>query len=380
MMYITKLLGKINNDGHKLKVNYRIYKGRYILFMNYRKRDKTGKTVQFCKNIGTLHGIDKMDDLDTFSKAMAYRDEYERGLIPGGAELELSAEHIGFVEYIKRFARRYEKKSSLASFNAFIVRMENYIKNYTENQRDDMALSDINRVFCEGFYDTLKNDGRHSLQIHMIRLRQILNRAVEDGLIRTIPGLKKLNIKPKPAVTEFLTLDEVTKIYKLDTKHNIILDTIRKAFVFSCYTGLRYSDLTNLRFGDVQDGVMTITVQKIQKIKRMILHPVALKIYEEQRHKRPEKSKVFGLLYKTWNRGVKRLMERAGITKRVTGHTARHTFASLLYASGAGVIEIQQLLDHQDVSTSMRYTKIFDGRLDACVTSLPKPKLPEFEE
>ena len=136
--------------------------------------------------------------------------------------------------------------------------------------KPNLALKEVDKDFCKGFIAFLKtctfNNGKKTLgsttcRIFMNRLAAALNMAVRKGLIDNNP-FKLLDAKEKPqkksAMREFLTIEELRTLIATPCRYDIV----KKAFLFSCMTGLRLGDMQHLRWSDIKDvnGVRMVSI------------------------------------------------------------------------------------------------------------------------
>lgn len=148
-------------------------------------------------------------------------------------------------------------------------------------------------------------------------------------------------------------------------------EAVKAAYLFSCFCGLRISDITALKWENVyQDGAQTRLEVVMQKTKAPIylpLSPEALRWMPERGNKSPQDN-VFDLpsaaavnvLIKPWAKA-------AGINKHFTFHTARHTFATMMLTLGADLYTTSKLLGHTDVRMTQVYAKIVNRKKDEAV-------------
>jgi site-specific recombinase XerD len=222
----------------------------------------------------------------------------------------------------------------------------------------------------------LLNDFEHHLRAagcqpgtvakHLKHLRLLVNLAIRHGHLPE--GSSPFRTYPIPTarhVPVFLTKEELLRFERLaasgcPAEHRTALD----AYLFCCYTGLRYSDftcltaekfvseggLTWLRFATVKTGVeVNIPLEPLFEGKALALmeryqpHPEALFHLKSDRDV---------------NRHLAALASLANITKHLTFHTARHTFATLLIYKGASITTVQKLLGHRRVTTTEHYGEI----------------------
>lgn len=244
----------------------------------------------------------------------------------------------------------------------------NELKKYKENISFDEI---VNYEVLKGFENHLidKGLGKNTIHKYIRNVKTYVNLAINKGFIdlNKYP-FRNFKVKTTAVVSrEFLNPNEIDKIENLIfTKENKYLEKIRDMFLFSCYTGLRFSDICCVSkecLKDRNNGIwLEMKMQKTSeyiKIPLYILHknkPIEiLKKYESDR-----------LYYfddytnQYVNRCIKEIAKITGIEKRVTFHTARHTTATFLLYKGVNITTVQKFLGHAKVQTTQIYAKVMD--------------------
>jgi len=357
MNYMDEILAKIINDGFKIKINYRIVNGKYVLFMNHRKT-VNGVTTQESKRLATLSGTDKKADLLKIVNAQNYRADYEKRTASGNIFKNESDKFL-ITNYIDAIATTYKKGSDYG-----FLSMKKHLVAYAG---DRVKLSHIDRNFCQRFIEHLQRKNlKHASQLFAL-FKTVLYKAIDQEIIKDMPYLRKMRIKYHQSKREFLTEKELIQLKNTNTNH----EDYKNAFIFGCFTGLRFVDLYNLKFSDIHEGKLTIKQSKTKEIVTMLLHDNAVDIIERQRKR--STSKIFNLKsYKAWQTCVPIIIKEAGITKRITGHCARHTFATLCITQGVDIYTTSKLLGHSDITTTQIYAKLIDEKKDEAIRKLPK--------
>lgn len=258
--------------------------------------------------------------------------------------------------------------------------MRKKVENYLAKEKTSyIGMNQVDEEFCRGFLKYLataphavckpesgRTISRGCAHHHQAVLNGALNKAVRDGIIPMNP-LKKLDrrekFQPSPEDREFLTIEELCKLMETPcTNHEVY-----KAFIFACFTGLRLSDVRTMSWEKVYetpDGkaqfVRTI-MQKTDKPVNVPLSQEALKVI-------PPKG-TEGLFFKlpssdaTINYHIQKWMKAAGITKHVSYHCSRHSFATMMLSLGADIYTVSKLLGHSNVTTTTIYAKIIDKKM-----------------
>ncbi len=224
-----------------------------------------------------------------------------------------------FIEFYKSQSIDSAFKSSLNAFTKFS-------KNKMVNERLPFKL--ITEKLIEEYKTYLLKEYKNSTGwMYLVKLKTILYKAVRQKIILTNPG-KHISIKLNEIEKIYLTLDEL-KILDNTECHN---NEIKKAFLFSCWTGLRMSDVIKLTWKEIQDNKINFRQKKTKRLEYLTIGETAIK-YLYQNVNRDEinlDDKVFKLGEgKAINRNLRKWVETTSITKYVTFHTARHTFAVL---------------------------------------------------
>jgi integrase len=264
-----------------------------------------------------------------------------------------------------------------------------HIKQYSGEQTN---FKQITKEYCSGFINYLKTventiykKGRsetftsgllteNTMYGYIKTLNVALNRAVRDGILANNPlTLLPRQERPKRQLDnrEYLTLDEVKQLVVTPCRKPII----KNAFLFSCFSGLRFSDVKNLTWGQLQTDnegkkVIRYTQRKTGKPENLQLSNEALKFLPDR-----SEAKSGDVIYLLSNNGytnetLKSWILAAGITKRVTFHVSRHTNATLLLSLGVPIETVSKLLGHADIQTTQIYAKVIDKNKRDAVSKL----------
>lgn len=241
------------------------------------------------------------------------------------------------------------------------------------------TLDQVDRAFCQGYIDYLRTDYHPRHVDHLAAntahnyyraLNGALNAAVREDLIKVNPYTRISSadkIKKPESKREYMTVDEVRQLIATPMQN----EAVKAAYLFSCFCGLRISDIIALKWENVyQDGAQTRLEVVMQKTKAPIylpLSPEALRWMPERGNKSSQDN-VFDLpsaaavnvLIKPWAKA-------AGINKHFTFHTARHTFATMMLTLGADLYTTSKLLGHTDVRMTQVYAKIVNRKKDEAV-------------
>ena len=249
----------------------------------------------------------------------------------------------------------------------------------------EVRLKDVGTDFCIGFakyLKTAKNLNKKNIKGKAISagtahlkysiLRSVLNDAVRKGYMDKNPmnDVPMVN-RPKKPDTErdFLSADEVKRLISTPCTYR----TLKHAFLFSCFTGLRKSDILGLTWNDlVSVGNKMLIYKRIQKTQRWLSVPLsdqARRWLPERTEGEEDSQNIFATMsnaslcvhLRDW-------VKKASISKHISFHSARHTFATLELSLGADLYTVSKLLGHTNISTTQVYAKIIDKQKEEAIS------------
>ena len=168
---------------------------------------------------------------------------------------------------------------------------------------------------------------------------------------------------------EFLTLDEIKMLIKTPCRN----DLLKRAFIFCCLSGLRFSDVKQITWGDIVkdtagDTLLRFKMQKVSRDNNIYLSDEALK-WLPDRKKASDTDRIFPLTKNdSINNQLDRWCKNAGITKHITFHCSRHTAATLNLTLGVPIETVSKLLGHTKIVTTQIYAKIVDDQQKKAVS------------
>lgn len=251
----------------------------------------------------------------------------------------------------------------------------NYVKSFIQWKygKDDLALHDLNFDFVSDFsfwLKSVKNCEHNTTVKYITNPKKIVLRCMRRGWLHRDPFLHFKTTR-KEVVRVALTQEELDKIR---TKPIAIerLSLVRDIFLFSCYTGLAYVDVSNLKRSHIIKGVdgeqwIVTRRQKTGSPTRLPLLPVALQIIRKYRDhaKCVESGQVLPVLTnQKMNSYLKETADICGIMKNLTFHIARHTFATTVTLTNGVPLETEsKMLGHSSLKQTQHYAKILDTKI-----------------
>ncbi|RPE05795.1 site-specific integrase [Chitinophaga lutea] len=235
----------------------------------------------------------------------------------------------------------------------------------------DIPLLEVNYKFCEAYYTFLTTEKpctSNGANKHIQRLKKIINYALRAGYIKSNPTAT-FSLQFKPVEKQVLSWEEIIKIKNLPISRSVI-DQVRDVFIFQCFTGLAYSDVKRLRPADIQpmqEGELWIKMRR-QKTNISFSIPLlepALDVLGKYLNDGEKYSPVFPVLSnQKMNDYLKVIQELAGISKNLTTHLARHSFAtSVALNNGVPIDTVSKMLGHTNLKTTQVYAKVMDSKI-----------------
>jgi integrase len=246
--------------------------------------------------------------------------------------------------------------------------------------KTDISLSQLNLKFITDFeqYIYRRNKGEHricnknAIMKHIVRLRKVVNIAIQNDWLVKDPFMK-FKISYNPTNREFLSLDEFQSIENALFK-NPMLELVKDLFVFSCYTGLAYIDAMSLSTDNLGIGIdkelwIKTTRTKTDVPVNVPILPKAVAIikkYENTTFLRLPKHVLPTLSNMTINTNLKIIAKICGITKPLSFHIARHTFATTVtLTNGVPIETVSKMLGHSSIKTTQIYAKVVDSKISS---------------
>jgi len=346
------------------KIKYRKRKNDYALYLDLQRKDNR-QTINLNSFVnGKISYLieDKAVLSLTHQQQRMYDEQFKlnnnKSLIT-----KHKLQEMDLIDYIYTISDKQKVKSTKANWRSIIKHLKAF------SEKDVIRFNEIDRKFCLEFADYLRNIvSPNTGNGYFAKFKQALYKSIEDGIIDNNPAAR-ITIKKKSTYREFLTLEEIKKIYKT----NFYKPVLKNAFIFSCFTGLRFVDVKDIKFKDVTNSFLIFKQHKTDEPLRIKLHSLAIKIIERQKTAlKREEDLIFDLpKYENCRYNMHLLIKKSGIKKRITFHSGRHTFATMCLTYDVDLYTVSKLLGHTDIKHTQIYAKLIDKKRDAAIDKLP---------
>ena len=283
---------------------------------------------------------------------------------------DFATDYIKSVETIKKKNTLLQNRQTLGLLIAFETK-----------KRKKITFEKVDLDFYNDFNDYLSQDKGYAVNTvgkHIQNIKLFLNEATERGL-NTKFDFKSKRFKTTSESVEsiYLSEGELMKIYKHDFSKHKKLEHTRDLFIIGCFTGLRFSDFSQLKTENIKDGQIKVKTQKTGETVVIPVHNTVKEILKKYAHTakglpRPfsnqkmndylkdvgEKVELDAPILHTHTKGGLKVQTSTPKFKLITTHTARRSFATNLFKSGFPAISIMKITGHKTEKSFMKYIKI----------------------
>ena len=294
-----------------------------------------------------------------------YRLQHKE-LTPALLRKEYAAPSL-YIDFYKFFEEQINKRDTKIVKNtqdahlSVLHKMQNYRKSLTFSEIDEDWINDFTRHLIKGSITQPKNN-LNTIYSTLKTIKTYLNIAVKNKIITDSPFK---TIKLSEPDSEIIYLEEnelavLTTKYKSDELTAQFRKTLRR-YLFSCFTGLRISDIRSITFDNIVGNVLVFVPIKTSRKNKQVRIPLgnaALELIFDECGTR-KNGKIFDMQADAYtNRILKNIAKKLEINKPIKYHSSRHTFATMFLRKGGKVQVLQQLLGHSKITQTMKYVHV----------------------
>ncbi|HCG6467026.1 TPA: site-specific integrase [Vibrio parahaemolyticus] len=286
-----------------------------------------------------------------------------------------------FIDYFQRQVDIKEQTTSTSNHSIWLSARKHLLFYCGKH---DLSFDELDKDWLDGFKYYLTNEAktksdeplsRNTQSSYFNKIRAAINEAHREGIIRDNPLSQVTSIKAKTTKRVYLTLDEVNALAHTECRYPVL----KRAFLFSCATGMRWCDIHRLTWSEIET---------FNNHKRIIFDQVKLSHGDAKSLQyldlpkfaesllgsvKAAHERVFkGLKYSSYmNVELLRWALAAGISKHVTFHAGRHTFAVIQLSRGIDIYAVSKLLGHSELKTTEIYADIIEQRRMEAMLTFP---------
>ena len=390
----TRLIEGGNGDNPKLMAQA-LSDGRESLYLEFYLgysfvESKNGKTYtkvnRECERLGLFlwqaprTPIERQSNKDALDLAKKIRFERGQELLERGRGYRVKKEAINLLDYFQTYIDRYTKKDirmvklAISRFRDFLNDTPEY-KKYSKRIKPEQLSRDMVIAFSEYLQSRSRGEGANSL---FARFKKVIKYAVEHDIIAKNPCLGiVIKTDINQLKKEILSLDEINQL--VGTRDERQNPDVRRAFLFCLFTGLRFCDVKDLTFENVDFANRLLKFEQSKTKGHSSSSGVVLPLDEGRlrligKPSQPDSrgELVFPLpSYNMCLKSVNRWVKAAGINKHISWHCARHSFAVNVLNNGANIKTVASLLGHSGLQHTQKYTRAIDSLKQEAIESLP---------
>lgn len=281
--------------------------------------------------------------------------------------------------FLNFFADLAEEKRTLDSLNNY----GNWYSTYQHLKKvvpKNLTFEEIDENFIKKVRKYFENDAiskseiplsQNSKYSYFNKFKAALRYAFDNGYLTVNYASKIKSFEQAESQREYLIFDELQRLAKAECKYPVL----KKAFLFSCLSGLRWSDINTLIWKEVRDegdiSKVNFRQEKTDGVEYLYISKQARELLGERQD--PQERVFKGLKYgMTYNTEIIRWCNRAAVPKHITFHSARHTNAVLLLENGADIYTVSKRLGHREIRTTAIYAKIVDSKMKEAAEIIPE--------
>lgn len=364
---------KLKNNKESLYIEF--YKGSVITSDGKRKFLRDFEYLDLYLDNSSNSSSTKTKNKETLSLAKSILSIRQAEHIQGKYQIKNTRKtKTNFLDYYSKLKEeRYQSKGNYDNWDAAGIHLKAYCP-------PNLTFEEIDENFAKGYkkYLDIKAKTKSGTPLsqntkytYYNKFRACLGQAFDDKYLDSDIKKSAKAFEQGESQREYLTFSELNKMATADCKYPVL----KRAFICSCLTSLRWSDIDQMRWSEVRDednGARIIFRQKkTDGLEYLDISDQARSLMGERRG---ESEKVFqGLKYGAhFNAEILRWCMRAGITKHITFHSARHTNAVLLLENGADIYTVSKRLGHKELRTTEIYAKIIDKKMKEAAEIIPK--------
>ena len=296
-------------------------------------------------------------------------------------ERTIKEEPLTFFQFIDQYISSVENLKRPQTVSAYKTSLES-LREFQKKYRRKINFNSMDLDFYNDYTQWLMNERKYSnntIGKYIKHLKLFLNEATERGLNKKMDFKStKFKILSEEAESIYLTEEEILLLFNLDLSQNRKLETVRDLFIVGCYTGLRFSDFTQIKKENIKDGFISIRTQKTDKPVVIPIHWTIQKILDKYCNKNEnslpraisnqkmneylkeigKKAEIKEMVLVTKSKGGLKVKSSVQKYELISTHTARRSLATNLFLQGFPSISIMKITGHKSEKAFLKYIKM----------------------
>ena len=288
----------------------------------------------------------------------------------------LNNKKINFIDYFQEYINNYNKKD-IRMVEGALGRFKDFLKIEYPVFQSSIRPEQLSKEMIASFVIYLESKSKgEGARGYFQRFKKVVKYAVDNNIIAKNPCTGIVcKVDDQILRKDVVSIEEVNKL--MSTTYKGQNPEIRRAFIFSLYTGIRYCDIVELRYTNVDYSSKILSFEQSKTKGTSLNSGVVIPLNDgliSILGEKPEKDNcIFQLPSHTMClKALKRWTVRAGIDKHITWHCARHSFAVNILNNGANIKTVASLLGHRGLKHTEKYTRAVDKLKVDAINSLPQ--------
>lgn len=334
------------------------------IYHNSKRHYEFLKELKLCK---PQTAFDRVENKNRLNLAEQIKNKREQQLQSDEYEITPAfKKNIDFIQFFENYLNSYTKKDKRVMNGCF------------EKFKTFMTASEITSLTTKQLNESLANDFKEYLEQtlngetpanYFKKFKKVLKHGVRQKIFAFNPAQELTAKRNESIKKEILTFDEIQLLAGTACTN----DEVKRAFLFSCLSGLRFCDINVLKWQHINGSVLKITQQKTSKQVTINLNENAIQLIGKAENKN---ELIFKLPSHTaCTKGLEVWCKKAKINKKITWHCARHSFATNIIFYGSDVNSASSLLGHSSLAYTQRYLRVVNELKEKAVQNLPDLKL-----
>jgi site-specific recombinase XerD len=326
---------------------------------------------------------ERQKNKETLELAVKIRAEREKEFKQSTLGYRLKKDRsVNFLDYFQSYIDSYTKKD-IRMMKMALSRFKDFLQEKYPIYEFNIKAEQLNKEMMIAFVEYLQSRsvGEGAKGIYQ-RFKKVIKYAIEnDVMIKNPCNGVQCKVDEQILRKDVLSLDEIQLLINCHYEHEN--PNVRRAFIFCLYCGLRFCDVKDLTFRNVDYSNRLLKFEQSKTKGSSASSGVVIPLNDGLLSligNPPENSNLDTLVfplpsYESCCKSVKRWVKRAGINKHISWHVARHSFAVNILNNGANIKTVASLLGHSGLKHIEKYTRAVDKLKEDAINSLPKLKM-----
>ena len=317
---------------------------------------------------------------ETLELAKKIRFEREQQFLENKEGYRLKKDKgVNFHDFCQTYADEYTKKDirmitiAISRFKDFLAKYHPLMKDYI---KPDTVTHEMMVKFAEYLQTRSVGEGAKSI---LQRFKKIVRAAIDQGIMAKDPCKGVVCVVDDQALKkDVLSQEEIVKL--INTHYQFEKENVRNAFIFCLYTGMRFCDVKDLRYSNIDYANKLLRFEqdktKGHSARSWVTIPLndgLIRLVGRPGEGETKESLIFNLpSYESCCKSVRRWVKRAGIDKHISWHCARHSCAVNLLNNGSNIKTVASILGHSGLKHIEKYTRAIDKLKQDAINSLPE--------